>query len=744
MIFAHSTNDSDRNHWEPLEAHSRRVAERTEAFGSVFGIGELARLAGLLHDLGKVKPAFQAKLTGKDNGEPHSGEGAVAAGRREYGNLGKIMAFCIAGHHGHLSNGLGASYLETRLKQTREVPLPDWLQMPGKLALPDPLGMAGNGDVSAFYAAQFLTRMLYSCLTDADSLETSVWEAEAAGERIDRSPKVITPDHRDAFNEYMTRLDGKTGAVNVKRSEILSHVRAGAALDPGVFTLTVPTGGGKTLASLGFSLDHALKHGLSRVIYVIPYMSIVEQTADVFGAVLGRDPETVVEHHSSFDWDGLDDPAEGERLRQAVQTWDAPVIVTTAVQFFESLYAARKARCRKLHNIARSVIVVDEAQTMPLRLLRPCLAALNELMRAYGCSVVLSTATQPALTRASGFPHREAFEGVRELAPEPARLYRALSRVTVRNAGQMNDADVVGQMSASYQGLVIVDSRAHARALFEQLRIGDGAAHLSTSMTAAHRRSVLADVRSRLEAKQRVRLVATSLIEAGVDVDFPLVLRAAAGIDSVAQAAGRCNREGRLDGPGEVIVFRPEAKWKVPPDIEQFARIGAEVLAAYGDPLSLDAVATYFDRLFRERHDFMDTESVGNITGILAAIDKTGNRFDFAFEDIARAFRFITDEPLPVIVRGAPWGVPADLLKNLEWREGAGGIARALQPYVVNLPRWRREALVASGAASWWRRDIFDRQFAVLNDEGLGESGLYDPCAGLSMDTPLELGLMNI
>ena len=349
---------------------------------------------------------------------------------------------------------------------------------------------------------------------------------------------------------------------------------AAKAGDPqGIFTLTVPTGGGKTLTSLRFALDHAKKHGLDRVIVVIPFTSVVEQSAAVYREALAPHAEQILEHHSAFEDDAreaAEDWRDGRsRLQLATETWEAPLVVTTAVQFFESLFAAKTSRCRKLHNIARSVVVLDEAQTIPLHLLRPCVAALKELQRNYQTTVVLCTATQPALAedpadRARRPADRRSFVGgfqnARELAPDVDNLFRALNRVTIRHVGVLDDAALAARMTSATQALCIVNSRAHARALYEAIK-SLGAYHLSTLMLPAHRHAVLQEIKACLKDGETCRVVSTSLVEAGVDISFPLVLRAEAGLDQIIQAAGRANRNGELgDRRGEVLVFKAEER----------------------------------------------------------------------------------------------------------------------------------------------------------------------------------------
>ncbi len=733
-IHAHSVDGRPVAEWETLQDHAHAVAKRAALFAGSFGGSEAACLLGWAHDLGKMKPRFQAKLWGEANGEPHSGEGAKLLLSR-CGGFGPLLAACVAGHHSGLPD---MGDLARRLAAVPELDLPDWMPTPAPLA---PFGPLVGNDISHF-TIQFAVRMLFSCLVDADETETAAFYDTVEGRPVTRAPAVLTEAHRTAFNDHVAGFDGKTGLVNTLRAEILDHARAQATQQTGLFTLTVPTGGGKTLTSLGFALDHALHHRLERVIHVIPYTSIVEQTADVFGTVLGQDQ--VVEHHSTFDWDGADDEEDLRRLRRVTRNWDAPVIVTTAVQFFESLFAARKRRCAKLHNLARAVIVIDEAQTMPRKLLRPCLAAIAELAQHYGATVVLSTATQPVLTRTAGLAVPEALDGVRELAPEPKRLYAALRRTRVTDLGPQDDAALVDRIKSAQQVLTIVNNRRHARSLFDDLADLPGARHLSTMMTPQHRRHVLNDVRERLRGALPVRLISTSLVEAGVDVDFPMVLRAAAGIDSIAQAAGRCNREGRLDDLGEVIMFTPISEGSAPPEeVRQMAETGAEILAAYkSDPLSADAVSAYFRKLLWVRgYEDLDSVRVGPddgpySIGIMKEIAGAGGNCTFRFEQIAQAFRMIENSQAPVIIRGGLWGIPDDLLRNLAYATGTDGIARALQPYLVNLPHPIRRNLETSRAASLWREDLFGREFLLLD-----HSELYADNAGMRMERFEEMVL---
>ncbi len=577
--------------------------------------------------------------------------------------------------------------------------------------------------------------MLFSCLVDADYLDTESFYDKVAlsGEPNDRSqlralPRPSLSALRDSLNAYLSCFSVDT-EVNQVRARILSHVRSEAALDPGLFSLTVPTGGGKTLASLAFALDHALHHGLRRVIFVIPFTSIVEQNAAVFRRALGElGDAAVLEHHSAF---VMPEPsrADAERyqaqakLKLAMENWDAPIIVTTAVQFFESLFAARPSQCRKLHNIAGSVVILDEAQTLPLKLLRPAVAAIDELARNYRSSVVLCTATQPAL-KAPEFVG--GLEHVRELAPEPHDLFRALERVRVRHVGELADEALAAQMRAHDQVLCIVNNRRHARAVFKDMADLPGARHLTTLMCARHRSQVLANVREDLRSERPCRLVSTSLIEAGVDVDFPLVLRAEAGLDSIAQAAGRCNREGLRDlAASEVRVFsNTNADWAPPPELKQFAQAAATVLRQHSeDPLCPAAIEAYFRELYwRKGESALDG---GDLMGLLRR-----SRLDsLPLETLATRFRMIDSVQMPVIV---PYDDTArEALRGLRFAEKSGSIARRLQPYLVQLPRQGFEALLKSGAIQPVSPERWGEQFMELT-----VMDLYDPQFGLSWDDP--------
>ncbi|WP_197274564.1 CRISPR-associated helicase Cas3' [Novosphingobium sp. AAP83] len=762
-IFAHSLAHHAENDWELLADHLALVGQMAALFAGRFGANVLGNVAGRLHDIGKMSAEFQAYIRGNGalRGPDHATAGAREAVRL-YGDagFGRILAYCIAGHHSGLADG-GTEHLPGTLthrlnSQNKRIEAYEgWEAQAGtlpeksELRLPEPLSVRSQH--SGFERAFFI-RMLFSALVDADFLATEQFYAQATRRGFANSLEVL----RDRLDAKLTAKASTATEVNRLRSRVLAHVRAQASQAPGLFSLTVPTGGGKTLTSLAFALDHAIAHGLDRIVYVIPYTSIIEQTAQVFRDALGNDGD-VLEHHSAVEWDPkgdeqLDDEGkEGlKKLRRDAENWDVRIVVTTSVQFFESLFAARTSACRKLHNLAKSVIILDEAQTLPLPLLRPCMAAIETLATGYGASVVLCTATQPALRKQDGFEWK-GLENVRELAPDPDDLYRQLKRVRVAIAPEpVSDDALAEQMRAQEQVLCIVNSRPHARDLFARIKDAPGARHLTTLMCPLHRRAALAQIRQDLKDQKPVRLIATSLIEAGVDVDFPTVWRAMTGLDSIAQAAGRCNREG-LRAEGIVNVFRPDEVGgrKPPPAIEQFAAATREVLRTHGDdPLGLEAIKAYFAQVYWSKGpDQLDAAILGDkpnqTQGILSAIEDTASALNFPFAEIASAFRFVDDTMQPVIVpyhAEGPLEPVESLINSLRFVERPGAIARKLALYSVPVPRNKCNDLISSGAARYVEPEKFADQFVLLEN-----FELYSSKSGLDwQDTTFRSSESNI
>jgi CRISPR-associated endonuclease/helicase Cas3 len=763
--FAHSVEGKPEQDWEPLSHHLAAVGKLASHFAEAFGCSCIALTMGLLHDIGKRSVAYQAYIRrprdmAGSKGPDHSTAGAKEA-RTLYGDkMGRLMAFGIAGHHSGLMNGAGhdAGNLERRLSKNVEN-YDGWRDHVGDLpptdALTGEFSSLTPNDIEPTFSVGFRIRMLFSCLVDADFLETEAFYAQARGEARPPRGGVLRPEHLDRVRAFMAKHRRDDTPVNRLRSQILDHANGKAGLPPGLFTLTVPTGGGKTLTSLSFAMEHARTHGLRRIIFAIPFAAITEQTAEIFREDIGLGQD-VLEHHSNFDWDQRppagDNDSEGEgaaglaKLRRDAENWDAPIIVTTAVQLFESLFAKRTSKSRKLHNLAKSVIILDEAQSLPVRLLRPCMAVIDELARNYGASIILCTATQPALRIEDGAlptTPKDMVEGLdipqeRELAPDPKTLYARLKRVNVTwRREPIADAVIAARFAEQPQMLCIVNSRAHARDLFEAIREQDGAIHLTTLMCARHRRAVLAKARADLKAGQPMRLVATSLIEAGVDISFPEVWRAAAGLQNIAQAAGRANRSGEL-GPlgekfGQTVIFEP-ADHKMPPAIVAFYDPAKSVLRQEGcDPLSLDAVQDYYKWLYwQQGYPALDKATLrdGTPFPILPAIRATTSDLGIPFADMADAFRMIDDVMDPVII---PWDDEAKAaiatLKSAPFPPS--GIQRKLQQYIVPIPAKVRADMLARGAVQPIRQTDYGDRFVVLENPSL-----YDHALGLRLDDP--------
>lgn len=733
--YAHSAPPDSAYPWHGLVDHLHGTGDRAARSLERLDLAELGRVAGLLHDLGKFTPEFQNRLRGAPAPVNHSTAGANVACQRYPGPLGKLIAFCVAGHHAGLANGVNGdktTALVDRLRQKVPDLDPVWRDEIALPLLTFP-NVQPRGRDSAGITASFLVRLVFSALVDGDYLDTEAYYDGAGGTASPRGEHPSLEVLRQRLDSHLAKFNTKARSpVNDLRAEVLAHARQLAGEPPGLFTLTVPTGGGKTLTSLAFALDHAVRHGLDRVIYVIPYTNIIEQTADVFREALGAAepdaPDPVVEHHSAFDEDRIEERSGRQKLRLAMENWDAPVVVTTAVQFFESLFANRPSRCRKLHNVAGSVVVLDETQTLPLGFLRPCVAAMDELSRNWRASLVLCSATPPALTEESGFAG--GLRDVRELAPEPVRLQARLRRTRLRSLGSVTEDELAGRLQDSAHVLCIVNTRRRARAVYEAIRDHEGATHLTTLMCARHRRNVLTDVRSRLQAGEPIRLVATSLIEAGVDLDFPVALREEAGLESIIQAAGRCNREGRTTC-GDVFVFGfPAEDGRALPEIAKAAGAARSVLRKHDDPTSLEAIREYFRTLY-----WVTGDKTLDQKGILALLCERTKSLDFPFETIAREFRLIETPMVPVIVpyRG-PDGTDraADgLIRELDFAERPGGLARQLQPYTVPVPPQARAVLLSAGSVRIVQEARFGEQFVVLENEDI-----YRDDIGLTWDDP--------
>ena len=686
--IAHTKNTQGKQ--QDLEEHLRNVADAAGQYCASFGGEYFAHYAGLLHDIGKYDPAFQQYLLNaeqnpakRSKGPDHKGAGAVLAQTAEAGGF---LAFLINGHHGGLHS---RSDLKTTIRERMaNKPVQDAIAtakrtIPELQAIPHDLIPT---HIRSELERELFVRMAFSGVVDADFLDTE--QHFNAGKRPERANYWPIPDlwKRFATSYQHSFANAPQSTLNTIRAEVYQDCLNAANLPPGFFRLAVPTGGGKTLASLAFALQHALKYDHKRIIYAIPYTSIIDQTAKVFRDVLG-DAQALIEHHSDIALQDPENPTPTEiRRRLATENWDASLIVTTTVQLFESLLGCGTGKCRKLHNIAHSVIVLDEVQMLPVHLLTTILDVLRQLVMHYGVTVVLCTATQPDFESRQGF---EGLENIREIIPQSVqeRHFATLRRVEY----QLPVADetwtweqVAARVQAEQQILVIVNTRRDATELMDVLTAGDildeendsALFHLSTRLCGMHRRAVLEEVRRRLKKGESCRLIATQVIEAGVDVDFPLVMRAIGPLDRIVQAAGRANREGKMEHPGTVIVFHPadghlpKGSYLVGSDITK--RLLKNALADLHNP-------NLYQEYFREYYGYPYLDYYD--------IQETRKHFDYPL--VAEKFRMIEDDSSPVIVR-YPSSQSEDehpvenLLEKVRISSSRENL-RALQPYTVNL-----------------------------------------------------------
>lgn len=716
--IAHTVNDYGRRH--DLVEHLHAVADLSEGFARSFGGGQLARYLGLWHDIGKFNPAFQQYLLDaerdpkrKRHGPDHKAAGACVAEAQKHGFLNQL----IQGHHGGMKAPADfESWYEDKKAATHEAMALARKAVPEAFQVESPSAPTHVGQDPL--AAEFFLRMLFSALVDADFLDTEEhFNPDKTAARTSE-PSMDVLWQRFEQSQSLLLESAKPTHVNQMRREIYRACIDAAQHKRGLFRLTVPTGGGKTLSGLSFALRHALKHNLKRVLVVVPFITITEQTAGVYRGILENegDPAPVVlEHHSGaveqMRGNSTDSVGADKWNRLAAENWDAPVVVTTTVQFFESLFANGTSRCRKLHRLAESVIVIDEAQALPIGLLDPILDGLRELCTHYGSSVVLSTATQPAFQEIEPFRKLDAAE----IVPQPERYFSALSRVDYewRMDEEQSWEEVANWMRVEPRVLAICNTKKDALALLSTLDDSE-ALHLSTLLCGAHRRRVVSEVKRRLDAQEPCRLVTTQVVEAGVDIDFPLVLRAFGPLDSIIQAAGRANREGKLAGKGRVIVFNP-AEGGSPRGSYQIAREMTRTFLHDGPPDMDDpaSVARYFKKLYPLEN--LDAKKIQKL------------RKEFDYPAVARAMCMIDSDTVNVVVRYPEALVDIySLIEQLRANPARRRtLLRQLQPYMVSLyihqaQKYQKEGLIAPL--------LEDDKGTMYVGEWLGE---YDESTGL-------------
>ena len=729
MFIGHKSADG---RIQLLRDHLTHVSKLAQEFAAPFDGGNHAARTALLHDAGKYSVAGQRRMSDPEHTAKvdHATAGAKIAleqCRDAYG------ASAIAGHHGGMPNlgnrlsGEGSGTLNGRVKKdltgindaaafwteneiekdNRRV-VPEWLL---KERIP--------------FSHSFYTRMLFSCLVDADYLDTEEFMRQGESLKELRGQYASLDELELCLDQALAALKNKPqNDINEKRNKILNDCVEAAKGEPGLYTLTVPTGGGKTISSLAFAMKHAKENHMKRIIYVIPYTSIIEQNAKVFRGIIGD--ENVIEHHSGVQaeetksaQDAEKEDMEGNEIYRkkllATENWDAPMIVTTSVQFFDSMFSNKPSKCRKLHNIADSVIIFDEAQMIPLAYLKPCVCAIAELVRHYHVTAVLCTATQPSLNRL--FSNYDKDLTIHEICHNVAELQAFFRRVHFEDKGKLEVDSIAEAMSQQNQVLCIVNKKKSAQEIFKKLP--SGSYHLSTWMTPDHRTKVLKEMRDKLDKGQPCRVISTSLMETGVDVDFPQVWREKAGLDSILQAAGRCNREGkRMAEESKVVLFTMECG--VPKYMQSNLTATEIALEDAAHPDVSSTIETYFNQLYRMNGEKgLDTK---NILDLCRTCD---------FQSIARDFHLIDSDTYTIYI---PTEQSADDLESLKAGNYSRALMRRLGRSAVNVYKWDFEKLSTAG-----KLQQVDEYSAILIDKERN----YDDLCGLKLDAETGIGLFE-
>ncbi len=690
-MIAHIKQNSGDFEIQTLADHLFGTAKLAESFADEFKNPYWGWVLGSYHDLGKFSKDFQEYIKinsgyeEDDQKKPktdHTSAGAILIKETLPNFFWQPLAYCIAGHHAGLHNWLpeiGVSGdLTARLRKQEfleavrsEIPsnpieISKFNSPTGKPLPPDQIHL--------------WIRMLFSCLVDADYLDTERFMNPVSYSLLGKYKGIEAL--RLLLDDHIVKLSksAPTSHVNDIRNEILKNCVCNGELEPGFFSINVPTGGGKTLSSMAWALEHAVKYNKKRIVFAIPYTSIITQTAQVYRNILGED--NVIEHHSN-----IDELALSQERKLATENWDAPVIVTTNVQLFESLFANRSSRCRKLHNLANSIIILDEAQMLPPDFLNPILSVLNGLVKNFGVTVLFSTATQPVLTGRIGGSGINSFkiieaESVREIVPNFQELAYELKRVKVQMPQDTNVPteweEIANELQKEKQVLCIVNTRKDCRELFNLMP--EGTIHLSRMMCSAHIMDCISEIKQLLAKGESIHVVSTQLIEAGVDIDFPVVYRALAGLDSIAQSAGRCNREGKLNEQGKLGLTKVFCSINgIPPG---FIRSGANALVELSvlykeqDFLEPDMFQKYFNLFYSKVNDF-DKPRIENL------LVQDAQQMKFQFATAARDFRLIDDKGAQSILVDYKQG--ADLMAILKRKGPEPWLMRKLQRYSVSV-----------------------------------------------------------
>jgi len=716
FYFPGKLPDEDDCHWQTLHEHLYGVEKLAKAFAEAARgddiFIEAARRAGLLHDIGKYSDAFQQLLYGAADGRPrarveHSGHGAAIA----FNAKAYDIALAVAGHHSGLGSPSEIRERVNRLQNELEYIIERAKNDLGEEAINFLHGtLDSHPDHTKKVSCDMLVRMIFSCLVDADRIDTagSAYQPHVLSDALARLQRLLAHVKKQAASL-------PPGLVRDARRSVLESCMAAAEWEDRLLSLTVPTGGGKTLSSMAFALQRASLRPSEarRIIVVIPFLSIIEQNAKVFSEAIGGD--AIIEHHSgNLIKDALpeeDYDPQNRRNLSAIENWNAPVIVTTSVRFFDSLFSNRPSDLRRLHNVARSIVILDEVQTLPRHLLRALLSAMHELSRNWGTTFVFCTATQPAFEKpagALGDDPRWEKGMVKEIVADPKGLFRKLKRVEVCWPGKDGRAEkcswdeVAEWMASEPRALCVVNLKKHASLLYSKLQEKQGLKkdslwHLSTRMCPQHRLDVLDSIRAALDDPGRpCRVVSTQLVEAGVDLDFPVVFRAMGPFDSIIQAAGRCDREGKLTASrgqpgGKVIVFEPDdpsGKVTTPPGAYRDATEVTKTMLSAGREVSIHDhahIRGFFNRYYDPSQSDLDSHDI------------VGLRNNLDFREIAKRFSMIEESTVAILV---PYDKEAERL--IEQVKNQGGLdmelSRKLQRYQVGLYPQEFEQAKQNGA----------------------------------------------
>lgn len=662
--IAHKDNVREQS----IEEHLKNVGELAAEYCNDYQLqtvdaSRYAYETGLAHDIGKYSKEFQRKIKENlDISVDHS-----TAGAKEMQKNGMLAAaFAIAGHHGGIPNGRDTTKqnLIARIKEREVEPYDEYKTEICLKAVREP-------KLSSFDEVLF-TRMIFSALVDADFLDTERFMSQGKVERGNYDSINVLYEKVMDYIEPWRNITEQTSNLNKIRTNILEQCLKQGEGEKGLYSLTVPTGGGKTVSSLAFALTHAKTNEMKRIIYVIPYTSIIEQNVAVFREIL-REQNVLAHYGNSLLDSGSDEKSYYDKHKLSIENWDAPVVVTTNVQFFESFYSNKVSKCRKLHNIANSVVIFDEVQMIPLNYLKPCVKVIQGLVESYQVSAVLCTATQPALEKWM----KPLI--TKEICPDYKDLFQYLKRVNIKDAGKLTEDTLIQNIISENQILVIVNTKKEAQNLYQKMP-KEGTYHLSTYMTPFDRKETLCIIREQLQQGKTCRVISTSLVEAGVDLDFPTVFREIAGLDSIIQAAGRCNREGKRKLEDSIVwVFRTEEK--TPYMIEKNVAMTEETLQKYGQYDTLDAISYYFTSL-----QSLDEETLDQYH-ILDGFERTLDGIAMPFKKVAEIFHLIDSDTRMMIIPIEEEAIRLveELEKRIKNQENFKSVLQKLGIYAINI-----------------------------------------------------------